>query len=77
MGVMLQVRDVPEGVHAVLKSRAAAAGMSLSEYVRGELSRVAARATPEELAARIEARGPVALSEPTDVLVRRLRDALE
>jgi antitoxin FitA len=77
MGVMMQIRDMPEDVHAVLKSRAALAGVSLSEYVRGELTRVARRPSPEEFLARVRARGPAPLGEPSEVTVRRLRDALE
>ena len=77
MGVMMQIRDVPDDVHAVLKSRAALAGVSLSEYVRGELARVARRPTPEEFIDRVRARGPAPLSEPAEATVRRLRDALE
>ena len=73
----MQIRDVPEDVHAVLKSRAALAGVSLSEYVRGELARVASRPTPEELLARIHARGPADLGETPEAIIRRLRDALE
>lgn len=74
MGVLLQVRDVPDNVHRTLKARAAAAGVSLSEYVRAMLERAAMRPTPDELSARIGARGAVELREPSDVLVRRLRD---
>lgn len=77
MGVLMQIRDVPEDVHAVLKSRAALAGVSLSEYVRAELARVARRPTPEEFIARVRARGPAPMSEPSEVTVRRMRDALE
>jgi plasmid stability protein len=74
MGVLMQIRDVPEDVHRVLKARAAASGTSLSEYVRTLLARAAERPTPEELAARIRARGLVQLAEPSEVSVRRLRD---
>lgn len=35
---MLQVRNLPDDVHAKLKQRARAAGMSLSEYVAGQLA---------------------------------------
>jgi antitoxin FitA len=77
MGTLIQIKDVPEDVHATLKSRAALAGVSLSEYVRGELSRVAARPTPEEFIARVRARGEAPLGEPSQVTVRRLRDVLE
>jgi len=70
----MQIRDVPEEVHRVLKARAAASGVSLSEYVRTMLARAAARPTPDELDARIRARGTVELPEPSEVAVRRLRD---
>lgn len=39
----IQIRDVPDDVHRVLRSRAAAAGLSLSEYLLREVSRVASR----------------------------------
>ena len=74
MGVLVQIRDVPEQVHRTLKARAAASGTSLSEYVRELLARASARPTPEELAARVEARGKVQLAEPSERSVRRLRD---
>lgn len=74
MPVLLQVRDMPEDVHRALKSRAAASGVSLSEYVRKLLTRAAIRPTPEELSARIRARGEVHRDEPSELAVRRLRD---
>ena len=37
MGVLVQVRDVPEDVHRALKARAAASGTSLSDYLRMEV----------------------------------------
>jgi len=74
MGVLVQIRDVPEPVHRVLKARAAASGMSFSEYLRAVLARTAERPTPDELAARIRARGPVARDESSARSVRRLRD---
>lgn len=77
MGVLVQIRDVPEDVHRKLKSRAAASGQSLTEYLRGILVASTSRPTPEELSARIEARGPIELDEPSEVTIRRMRDALE
>jgi plasmid stability protein len=74
MGVLLQVRDVPEDIHRTLKARAAASGQSLSEYVRGVLARSAARPTIGELSSRIEARGPVEAGEPSEVAVRAVRE---
>jgi plasmid stability protein len=74
MGVLLQIRDVPEEVHRTLKARAAASGTSFSEYLRVLLARAAERPTAEELAARIRARGAVHRDEPSERAVRRLRD---
>lgn len=74
MGVLVQIRDVPEPVHRTLKARAAASGMSFSEYLRDVLARTASRPTPAELEARIAARGRVARAEPSEESVRRLRD---
>jgi len=73
MGVLVQIRDVPEEVHHTLKARAAMSGVSLSEYVRSVLARSASRPTPAELSARIEARGTVALDEPSEMVVRSIR----
>ena len=74
MGTLVQIRDVPDDVHRRLKSRAAASGVSLSEYLRTVLERTAARPTPAELAATIGARGAAEPDEPTEVTVRRLRE---
>ncbi len=74
MGILVQVRDVPEDVHRTLKARSAAAGVSLSEYVRSVLARSASRPTQAELSARIRARGPVVLDEPSEKAVRAIRD---
>lgn len=73
MGVLVQIRDVPEDVHRTLKARAAASGVSLSEYVPGVLSRSAMRPTPAELAARIAARGAAEPTEPSEAIVRSIR----
>lgn len=77
MGVLVQIRDVPDDVHRKLKSRAAASGQSLTEYLREMLIGSTARPTPEELHARIEARGPVEVDEPSEVTIRRFRDAYD
>jgi hypothetical protein len=37
----IQIRNVPDNVHRVLRTRATAAGVSLSDYALGELERVA------------------------------------
>ena len=54
---MLQVRNVPDDLHAVLRARAAASGLSLSEYVLRELQAVAARPSKAEVLDRAARRG--------------------
>jgi antitoxin FitA len=74
MTVMIQVRNVPEDLHRALKSRAALAGMSLSDYLLAELRALAARPTPEELRRRLASRPPVRPRESVARAVRRERD---
>ena len=73
----LQIRDVPEDLKVVLKTRAAAAGQSLSEYALAELRRSAERPTMAELTARIRQRGgPREDMEPSAAeILRAERDA--
>lgn len=49
----VQIREVPEDVHRVLRRRAVEAGMSLQEYVLGELIESARAPTPAEVVADI------------------------
>lgn len=50
---MIQIRNVPDDVHRELKVRAARAGMSLSDFLNGELSRLVAHRPLDELVAEI------------------------
>lgn len=75
MATLIQVRDVPDGVHRTLKARAALQGVSLSEYLRTELQRVADSPTPDELLARLRSRKSVAPPESSATALRALRDA--
>jgi plasmid stability protein len=52
----IQIRNVPEHVHRTYRERAAKAGMSLQEYLLGELTRGAQTRTPAELIAEVERR---------------------
>ena len=56
MGVAITVRDVPDEVRDELAARAARAGESLQEYVRGMLVDSAARPPVEDVIARARAR---------------------
>jgi len=74
MGVLVQIRDVPDDIHRTLKARAAASGCSLSEYLRALLARSAQRPTPDELATRLRVRGAIKRDEASELSVRRIRD---
>jgi antitoxin FitA len=58
MSKMIQVRNVPDDVHRMLKMQAAAEGMSLSDYIKRELGVMSGLLPFEEIAARVKARGP-------------------
>ena len=75
MSKMLQVRNVPDGVHRKLKVRAAASGQTLSDYVLAELERLASRPTREEMLDRLHSRKRVTLKTPAAVVVREERDS--
>jgi plasmid stability protein len=74
MGIMVQIRNVPEALHRQLKSRAALAGMSLSDYLLSEIRQAAERPTIDELRARLRSRAETALSVPPAEAVRAERD---
>jgi plasmid stability protein len=56
MSVAITVRDVPDEVRDVLAARAARAGKSLQEYLRGMLVETAARPPVEDVIARARTR---------------------
>jgi antitoxin FitA len=61
----LQIKDVPEQTHAVLRRRAAAAHQSLQEYLRVRLIEEASRPTLDEVLDRAGGRsgGSVPLTD--------------
>jgi plasmid stability protein len=56
MGVAITVRDVPDEVRDELAARAARAGKSLQEYLRGMLIDSAAQPPVDDVIARARAR---------------------
>lgn len=72
MSKMIQIRNVPDEMHRELKVRAAAAGMSLSDYIKKELSWANEKDSWEEIRARAKARGPLGLS--TEEIVDLIRE---
>lgn len=75
MSKMLQVRNIPDDLHRVLKVRAASAGQSLSDYVTAELRLIAERPTLDELRARIASRRPVKTRISPAEIIREERDS--
>lgn len=43
MSYSIQIRNVPDDVHRTLRARAAAAGLSLSDYLLADITRLAER----------------------------------
>jgi antitoxin FitA len=70
----IQVRNVPDEVHRTLRTRAAAADVSLSDFVLRELERVAERPPIAEVLARAGERAGGADSAAILAAVREARD---
>lgn len=66
----IQIKDVPESAHAVLRQRAAAAHQSLQEYLRSRLIAEAGQPTLDEVLDRAGARsgGSVPMAAAARVL---------
>jgi antitoxin FitA len=76
MSKMIQIRNVPDDVHKALKIRATQEGMSLSEYLLREVTKVAGTLTVQEVLARARRRGRVELDEDPADTIRELRGPL-
>jgi antitoxin FitA len=72
---MVQIRDVPDQVHSVLKSRAAREGMSLSDFLKRELERSAERPSLLEWLDRTSQVRPITAKQSSVEVIRELRDA--
>lgn len=75
MSKMVQIRNMPDGMHRVLKSRAAAQGMSLSDYLLQELRKSVEVPTMQEWLERVRSRAPVTPDISSEEAVRAERDA--
>jgi len=72
---LIQIRNVPDDVHRMLKARAALAGMSLSDYALAQLRLAAERPTRQEILDRIASRPRPRLRRSAAAAVRAERDA--
>lgn len=72
MPKMIQIRHVPDALHHKLKQRAAAAGMTLSNYLRRELEQVAEYPSWDEF---LELVTPIELAASGESVVEALHAA--
>ena len=75
MPKMVQIRDVPDEVHGVLKARAAREGMSLSDFIKRELQRTAVRPSMQEWLDRTQQAKPIQSKISPAQAIRDLRDS--
>lgn len=74
MGV-IQIRNVPPELHRKLKAKAAAAGLSLSDYLLRGVERQAEQLSLDEIRERVRRLPPVDPVETPAEIIRALRDA--
>ncbi|MGH2703711.1 MAG: FitA-like ribbon-helix-helix domain-containing protein [Actinomycetota bacterium] len=70
----IQIRNVADATHRTLRARAAAAGLSLSEYLLAEVTRVAERPPVADVLARAGDRSGGARTGRIVAAVRSSRD---
>ena len=75
MSMMIQIRNVPDALHRKVKARAAAAGMSLSDYLLQEIRRTAEMPTLEEMKERLSRMKAVKLPESPTRALRAERES--
>ncbi|OMH23804.1 hypothetical protein BKD30_10490 [Tersicoccus phoenicis] len=75
MGIAITVREVPSPVRDELAARAARAGMSLQEYLRGMLIQAAGRPAVDDVIARARARVDITGSRIDTAAILAARDA--
>jgi plasmid stability protein len=75
MSKMIQLRNVPEALHRKLKARAALEGLSLSDYLLGEIRLIAERPTLAEIRQRLEQRASSELTTSPANAIREERQA--
>jgi plasmid stability protein len=75
MSKMIQIRNVPDDLHRILKVRAAREGMTLSDYLLSEIELVAQKPTMKEWLDKVSRDEPVEVDESPAEIIRRMRDA--
>ena len=75
MSKHVQIRELPEEVHRKLKMRAAAEGLSMSDYLKRLIERDLKRPNWDEIEGRMAQMRPVTLIESAADMVRHERDS--
>ncbi len=73
---MVQIRNVPDGLHRELKARAALAGMSLSDYLLRVLRREVDRPSREQWLRELSEREPIDVGTLPEEIIREQRGPL-
>lgn len=74
MSRMIQIRHVPEDIHRRLKAQASLEGMTLSDYLLREVTRLSAQPTLEEIRSRLAELSPVKTRVPVAAMLRQERE---
>ncbi len=69
----IQIRNVPPELHRTLKERAEKAGLSLQEYLLGEVTAIAKTPTIQEVIARVRSRELFEFEETSAEAVAEVR----
>lgn len=75
MPKMIQIRNVPDDLHRKLKTRAAANGRTLSDYLLAEIQEIADKPTLAEMLDHLGRVEPVRATPAPAELVRQDRDS--
>lgn len=75
MAKMIQIRNVPDGIHRKLKARAALEGQSLSDFLLDHVRRLSSLPSARELEDRLRAAEPFAMDDSSASIIRRARDS--
>lgn len=75
MNKHIQIREIPEETHRKIKARAAAEGLSMSDYLKRLIERDLTRPNWEKVEALMKQMTPIILPETAAEMVRRERDS--
>lgn len=74
MSKMIQIRNVPDDIHRELKSRAALAGKTLSDFLLDKVEEIVSVPTKKQMWERLKSREPVQLDTSVADLLREERE---